>query len=253
MIIWFLFASEGFKTYGLLKSNGVAFDRGLFFVTAIRNEPGIAIYGSDLIILLTYAPSMPPLRSLPLSMACDDSDGCVTMHQEESARRSTEMEVWIKKLQENVEINTRNQSALLKNLETQIAQLTKEIRSDKTLNSSSEQIKTVTADQEYMLDSRNHNGVGASINVMPRSIFERLHLTNLKKTNMLYEMADMSKKAPLGIVENVLVKIDKFLFPSSFVIIDNTPSETTILGRPLMLPSPCEQDVLLKNIFGRNK
>ncbi|GJX44262.1 hypothetical protein Tco_0260938 [Tanacetum coccineum] len=40
-------------------------------------------------------------------------------HQEESARRSTEMEVWIKKLQENAEINTRNQSASLKNLETQ--------------------------------------------------------------------------------------------------------------------------------------
>ncbi|GJX81157.1 hypothetical protein Tco_0329306 [Tanacetum coccineum] len=57
-------------------------------------------------------------------------------HQEESARRSTEMEVWIKKLQENVEINTRNQSASLKNLETQIEQLTKEIHSDKTLNSS---------------------------------------------------------------------------------------------------------------------
>ncbi|GJX10747.1 hypothetical protein Tco_0200606 [Tanacetum coccineum] len=41
-------------------------------------------------------------------------------HQEESARRSTEMEVWIKKLQENAEINTRNQRASLKNLETQI-------------------------------------------------------------------------------------------------------------------------------------
>ncbi|GKE46189.1 hypothetical protein Tco_1477447 [Tanacetum coccineum] len=41
-------------------------------------------------------------------------------HQEESARRSTEMEVWIKKLQENAEINTRNQNASLKNLETQI-------------------------------------------------------------------------------------------------------------------------------------
>ncbi|GJX86058.1 hypothetical protein Tco_0336832 [Tanacetum coccineum] len=52
-------------------------------------------------------------------------------HQEESARRSTEMEVWIKKLQENAEINTRNQSASLKNLETQIEQLTKEIHSDK--------------------------------------------------------------------------------------------------------------------------
>ncbi|GJX11715.1 putative reverse transcriptase domain-containing protein [Tanacetum coccineum] len=79
--------------------------------------------------------------------------------------------------------------------------------------------------------------LGASINVMPRSIFEHLHLTNLKKTNMLCEMADMSKKAPLGIVENVLVKIDKFLFPSDFVIINNTPSETTILGRPFLLPS----------------
>ncbi|GKB62717.1 hypothetical protein Tco_0918903, partial [Tanacetum coccineum] len=75
MIIWFLFGSEGFKTYGLLKSNGVAFDHGPFFVTAMRNEPGITIYGSDLIILLAYAPLMPPLRSLPLSMTCDDSDG----------------------------------------------------------------------------------------------------------------------------------------------------------------------------------
>ncbi|GJY24086.1 hypothetical protein Tco_0397744 [Tanacetum coccineum] len=36
--------------------------------------------------------------------------------------------------------------------------------------------------------------LGASINVMPRSIFEHLHLTNLKKTNMLCEIADMSKK-----------------------------------------------------------
>ncbi|GJT31872.1 hypothetical protein Tco_0922291 [Tanacetum coccineum] len=69
-------------------------------------------------------------------------------HQKESARRSTEMEVWIKKLQENAEIHTRNQSASLKNLETQIKQLTKEIRYDKTLDSSSEQIKTIIADQE---------------------------------------------------------------------------------------------------------
>ncbi|GJX53821.1 gamma-glutamyl peptidase 5-like protein [Tanacetum coccineum] len=57
-----------------LKSNGVGFDRA-FFVTAIRDEPGIMNYGSDLLILSAYAPSMPPLLSLLLSMACDDSDG----------------------------------------------------------------------------------------------------------------------------------------------------------------------------------
>ncbi|GJU00682.1 reverse transcriptase domain-containing protein [Tanacetum coccineum] len=208
-------------------------------------------------------------------------------HQEESARRSTEMEVWIKKLQENAEINTRNQSASLKNLETQIEQLAKEIRSDKALDSSSEQIKTIIVDQEtfglnklhgvsfitdpesdttkvlqHQLPCKELNlgnftlpcmigkfifyamvDLGASINVMARSIFEHLHLTNLRKTNMLCEMADVSKKEPLGIVENVLVKIGKFLFLSDFVIIDNTPSETKILGRPFLATIHVEIDV----------
>ncbi|GKE66130.1 hypothetical protein Tco_1520291, partial [Tanacetum coccineum] len=85
--------------------------------------------------------------------------------------------------------------------------------------------------------------LGASINVMPRSIFEHLHLTNLKKTNMLCEMADMSKKAPLGIVENVLVKINRFLFLSDFIIIDNTPSETIILERPFLATIHAKIDV----------
>ncbi|GKB32949.1 phospholipase-like protein [Tanacetum coccineum] len=60
---------------------------------------------------------------------------------------------------------------------------------------------------------------------------------------MLCEMADMSKMAPLGIVENVLVKINKFLFLSDFVIIDNTPSETIILGRPFLATIHAEIDV----------
>ncbi|GKA71964.1 zinc knuckle CX2CX4HX4C containing protein [Tanacetum coccineum] len=86
--------------------------------------------------------------------------------------------------------------------------------------------------------------------ILKRSIFEHLHLTNLKKTNMLCEMADMSKKAPLGIVENVLVKIDKFLFPSDFVIIDNTPSKTTILGRPFLATIHAELDVFAGTYLG---
>ncbi|GKD43960.1 hypothetical protein Tco_1268605, partial [Tanacetum coccineum] len=59
--------------------------------------------------------------------------------------KSTEMEVWIKKLQENAEINTRNQSASLKNLETQIEQITEELcsRMEK-----SEQAKVVIVEHE---------------------------------------------------------------------------------------------------------
>ncbi|GJX90727.1 retrovirus-related pol polyprotein from transposon TNT 1-94 [Tanacetum coccineum] len=74
----------------------------------------------------------------------------------------------------------------------------------------------------------------ASVNVMPRGMFEFLKLTNLRKTNMLIEVADMTKKAPLGMVENILVGIDKFLFSSDFVIIIRTPNETIILGRPFL-------------------
>ncbi|GKC84789.1 hypothetical protein Tco_1140506 [Tanacetum coccineum] len=54
--------------------------------------------------------------------------------------------------------------------------------------------------------------LGASINVIPISIFEHLKLSNLKETDMTVVMADMTEKTPLGIIENVLVKIDKFLF-----------------------------------------
>ncbi|GKB23765.1 putative reverse transcriptase domain-containing protein [Tanacetum coccineum] len=90
--------------------------------------------------------------------------------------------------------------------------------------------------------------LGASINVIPKSMFEHLKLARLKKTNMLVEMADMTKRAPIGIVENVLVKIDKFLFPSDFVVIDmlNTRNETMILGRPFLATIHAEIDVLNK-------
>ncbi|GJZ50879.1 RNA-directed DNA polymerase, eukaryota, reverse transcriptase zinc-binding domain protein [Tanacetum coccineum] len=65
---------------------------------------------------------------------------------------------------------------------------------------------------------------------------------------MLCEMVDMSKKAPLGIVENVLVKINKFLFPADFVILDNTSSETIILGRPFLATIHEEIDVFTGKI-----
>ncbi|GJZ14099.1 hypothetical protein Tco_0549329 [Tanacetum coccineum] len=55
---------------------------------------------------------------LPYGERRQSLEELLTKHQEESVRRSTKMEVWSKKLQENAEINTRNQNASLKNLET---------------------------------------------------------------------------------------------------------------------------------------
>nr|GEY61769.1 hypothetical protein [Tanacetum cinerariifolium] len=146
-------------------------------------------------------------------------------HLEESARKSTKMNEWINKLQESAEINIRNQSASLKNLETQIEQLTKELyfRGTKEIPSSStRQCKMVNTDYETPTTEQNPQDftlpctidnfnfyamadLGASINVIPKGIFNFLKLTNLRKTNMLIKMADMTNKAPLGAVENVLV------------------------------------------------
>ncbi|GJU13741.1 putative reverse transcriptase domain-containing protein [Tanacetum coccineum] len=61
---------------------------------------------------------------------------------------------------------------------------------------------------------------------------------------------DMTKRSPIGIVENILVKIDKFLFPSDFVVMDmlNTRNETMILGRPFLATIHAEIDVFNKEI-----
>ena len=62
----------------------------------------------------------------------------------------------------------------------------------------------------------------------------------LKPTNITLSLADRSVKIPKGIVEDVLVKVDKFYYPVDFVVLDTEPvAEGTnqvpiILGRPLL-------------------
>ncbi|GJZ06439.1 phospholipase-like protein [Tanacetum coccineum] len=92
--------------------------------------------------------------------------------------------------------------------------------------------------------------LGASVNAMPKSIFEHLKLASLKETSTVVEMADMTKKTPLGIIENILVKIGKFLFPSDFIIIDmlGEPNETMILGRPFLATIHVQIDVFKREI-----
>ncbi|GKC66288.1 hypothetical protein Tco_1098886 [Tanacetum coccineum] len=77
---------------------------------------------------------------------------------------------------------------------------------------------------------------GACVNIMTNLIFKHLKLTNLMKTDMLVRMADITKQAPSEIVDNVLLKIDKFFFLCDFVVIDmpRNLSEMMILGRPFL-------------------
>ena len=82
--------------------------------------------------------------------------------------------------------------------------------------------------------------LGASVNLMPYSVYIQLGLGELKPTNITLSLADRSVKIPKGIVEDVLVKIDKFYYPVDFVVLDTEPSSSEpshvpiILGRPFL-------------------
>ena len=62
--------------------------------------------------------------------------------------------------------------------------------------------------------------LGASINLMPLSIFRKLGLGEVKPTTVSLQLADRSIKHPRGIIEDVLVKVDKFVFPTNFIVLD---------------------------------
>ena len=82
--------------------------------------------------------------------------------------------------------------------------------------------------------------LGANVNLLPYSVYKQLGLGELKPTNITLSLADQSVKIPKGIVEDVLVKVDKFYYPVDFVVLDTEPIENgpnhvpIILGRPFL-------------------
>ena len=75
--------------------------------------------------------------------------------------------------------------------------------------------------------------MGAIVNLLPYSVYKQLGLGELKPTNITLSLADRSIKIPKGIVEDVLVKVDKFYYPVDFVVLDTEP----IAIGPIMYPS----------------
>ena len=85
--------------------------------------------------------------------------------------------------------------------------------------------------------------LGASVNLLPYSVYKKLGLGELKPTNITLSLADLSVKIPKGIVEVVLVKVDKFYHPVDFMVLDTEPvvegtnQVPIILGRPFLATS----------------
>ncbi|GJT97938.1 reverse transcriptase domain-containing protein [Tanacetum coccineum] len=78
--------------------------------------------------------------------------------------------------------------------------------------------------------------LGASINLMPLSIWKKLGLSGLNDTKMVLELADQTISKPIGVAENVFVKIGRFYFLVDFVVLDFVadPRVSLILWRPFL-------------------
>ena len=87
--------------------------------------------------------------------------------------------------------------------------------------------------------------LGASINLMPLSIFRRLSLGEARPTTVTLQLVDRSLKHPRGVIEDVLVKVDKFVFSTDFIVLDMEEDKEIpiILGRPFLATGRAMIDV----------
>nr|GEW21708.1 reverse transcriptase domain-containing protein [Tanacetum cinerariifolium] len=78
--------------------------------------------------------------------------------------------------------------------------------------------------------------LGASINLMPLSVWNKLSLPDLSLTCMTLELTDRSISRPIGFPEDVFIKVGTFHFPANFVVIDFDahPRVPLILGRSFL-------------------
>ena len=75
--------------------------------------------------------------------------------------------------------------------------------------------------------------LGASVSLMALSLYRRLELLELTRTTTLIQLADCSTRQPVGILEDVPVKVGEFVIPCDFFVVDmdESPSMPIILGR----------------------
>jgi len=88
--------------------------------------------------------------------------------------------------------------------------------------------------------------LGASINVISRSVYDKLNLGKLKKTGVVLQLADRSSIYPDGVLEDVLVQVNELVFPADFYMMnmgDACHDIPILLGRPFLKIARTKIDV----------
>ncbi|RYQ90818.1 hypothetical protein Ahy_B09g096805 [Arachis hypogaea] len=85
----------------------------------------------------------------------------------------------------------------------------------------------------------------ASINLMPLALVKRLQINEILPMDVVIRLANKTQKQATGVVENVLLKVGKYFFPTDFVILDMEESHNhpIILGRPFLATARAIIDV----------
>jgi hypothetical protein len=65
--------------------------------------------------------------------------------------------------------------------------------------------------------------IGVGVNLLNYSVYVQLGLGELKPTTVVLQLTDRSVKKPRGVIEDVIIKVDKFYFPIDFIVLDTEP------------------------------
>ncbi|KAL9241866.1 hypothetical protein vseg_015926 [Gypsophila vaccaria] len=88
--------------------------------------------------------------------------------------------------------------------------------------------------------------LGASINVLPYSLYKSMKLGSLVETDVVIQLADRSNAYPKGVVEDVLVMVDNLIFPADFYVLEmehDKHAAPILLGRPFLKTASTKIDV----------
>ncbi|KAM2208464.1 hypothetical protein ACFXTI_024457 [Malus domestica] len=90
--------------------------------------------------------------------------------------------------------------------------------------------------------------LGASINVIPYSVYASMSLVDLKNDGVIIQLANRSNGYPKGVLEDVLVQVDYLIFAADFYMLDmedlaHSPPSPILLGRPFMRTTQTKIDV----------
>jgi hypothetical protein len=83
--------------------------------------------------------------------------------------------------------------------------------------------------------------LGAGVNLLPYSVYKQLGVGELKPTRVTIQLVDRSVKVPRGELEDVLIKVNDFIFPVDFIILDTAPVNNfrgqppMFVGRPFLV------------------